>query len=65
VVEAEALAAASGEEDDVVLERQPRPLGSRDPRHRRRPPAPRRALSLPALAWCASASGGVGPVLNF
>lgn len=34
LVEAEARAAAGGEEDDVVLERQPRPLGRRDPRHR-------------------------------
>jgi hypothetical protein len=34
VVEVEASAAAGGEEDDVVLERQPRPLGSREHRHR-------------------------------
>ena len=60
VVEAEALAAAGGEEDDVILERQPWPLGSRDPRHRRyrsrlaaRPPSP-------VLAWCAFARDWVG-----
>ena len=51
VVEAEAVAAAGGEEDDVILESQPRPLGNRDPRHRRNQPRLAARSPSPVLAW--------------
>ena len=67
VVEVEARAAAGGEEDDVVLERQPRPLGRREHRHRCADHQLAPSLSC-VVNWYASAArpqSASGWVLNF